>query len=90
MGQLNINSIGSKFEMLTSLITNKIDVLLLSETNTDETFPLEQFLISCFAKPLRLDRNSRGGGTMLFIRDNIPVRLLKPRNHPFNTEALFY
>ena len=76
--------------MLTSLITNKIDVLLLSETNTDERFPLEQFLISCFAKPLRLDRNSRGGGTMLFIRDNIPVRLLKPRNHPSNTEAFFY
>ena len=76
--------------MLTSLTTNEIDVLLLSETNTDETFTLEQFLISFFAKQLRLDSNSRGGGTMLFIRYNIPVRLLKPRNHPSNTEALFY
>ena len=76
--------------MLTSLIANKIDVLLLSETNTDKTFTLEQFLISCFAKPLILDRNSRGGGTMLFIRVNIPVSLLKPTNHSSNTEALFY
>ena len=72
--------------MLTSLIANEIDVLLLSETKLDETFPLEQFLISGFAKPLRLDRNSKGGGIMLFIRDNIPFRLLKPGNL---TEALF-
>ena len=89
IGQLNINSIRNKFEMLTSLIANEIDVLLLSETKLDETFPLEQFLISGFAKPLRLDRNSKGGGIMLFIRDNIPFRLLKPGNLPSNTEALF-
>ena len=75
--------------MLTSLVTNEIDVLLLSETKKDETFPLEQFLISGFAKPLRLDRNSRVCGIMLFIRDNIPLRLLKPGNLPSNTEALF-
>ena len=88
--------------MLTSLITNEIVVLLLPQTKIDETFPLKQFLISGFAKlPLeqflisgfaklsRLDRSSRGGDFMLFIRDNIPFRLLKPRNLPSNTEALF-
>ena len=52
IGQLNINSRRSKFEMLTSLTTDEIDVLLLSETKK-ETFPLEQFLISGFAKPGR-------------------------------------
>ena len=72
--------------MLTSLIANEIDVLLMSETKLDEMFPFEQFLISGFTKSLRLDRN---GGIMLFIRDNIPFRLLKRRNLPFNTEALF-
>ena len=71
--------------MLTSLITNEIDVILLLETKIDGAFPLEQFLISSFSKPLRLDRNSRGGGIMLFVRDNIPFRLLKPRNLPSNT-----
>ena len=48
IGQLNINSIRRKFEMLTSLITNETDVVLLSETKTDEKFPLEQFLIQVF------------------------------------------
>ena len=65
--------------MLTSFIKNEIDAPLLSETKLDETFPLEQFLIS--AKPLRLDRNSKG-------RDTISFRLLKPGNLPSNTEAL--
>ena len=41
IGQLNINLIRNKFEKLTSLITNEIDVLLLSETKIDEAFPLE-------------------------------------------------
>ena len=39
IGQLNISSIRNKFEMLTSLITNEIDVLLLSETKMEENFP---------------------------------------------------
>ena len=88
IGQLNINSTRNKFEMLTSLITSEIDFLLV-ETKIDETLPSEQSLISGFVKWLRLDRNSTGGSIFLFIRDNTPLRLLKPRNLPSNTEALF-
>ena len=44
IGQLNISSIRNKFEMLTSLITNEIDVLLLSETKMEENFPQKSFL----------------------------------------------
>ena len=65
IGQLNVDSMRNKFEMLTPLIANKIDVLLLSETEI-ETLPLEQF--SGFEKPVRLDRNLKGGSIMLFIR----------------------
>ena len=43
----------NKFEMLTSVITNEIDVPLMSETKIDEIFPLEQFLIPGFAKSFR-------------------------------------
>ena len=74
--------------MLTSLITREIDFLLV-ETKIDETLPSEQSLISGFVKWLRLDRNSTGGSIFLFIRDNTTLRLLKPRNLPSNTEALF-
>ena len=44
--------------MLTSVISDKIDTLILSETKIDEVFPKDQFLIPGFAKPIRLDRNS--------------------------------
>ena len=46
IGQLNINSIRNKFETLTSLMINEINVLLLSETKSDEMFPLNQVLQS--------------------------------------------
>ena len=75
--------------MLFSLIANKIDVLLLSETKLDVMITLEQFLVSGFVKPSGLERNSKGGGIMLFIRENVPFRLLKPGNLPSNSEGLF-
>lgn len=58
--------------MLTSIISDKIDVLLLSETKTDETFPLDQLIIP----GLRLDRNSWGGDIILLILNTEPFRLL--------------
>ena len=66
MGQLNVNSIRNKFEMLTSFITNKIDFLLYPETKIGEIFPLEQFLVSGFAKPLIFERNSSGDDIVNF------------------------
>ena len=66
MGQLNVNSIRNKFEMLTSFITNKIDFLLYPETKIGEIFPLEQFLVSGFAKPLRFERNYSGDDIVNF------------------------
>ena len=58
--------------MLTSIISDKIDVLLLSETKIDETFPLDQIIIP----GLRLDRNSWGGDIILLILNTEPFRLL--------------
>ena len=45
---LNINSIWKKFEMLKKVIGNKINSLLISETNLDDTFPLSQFMLEGF------------------------------------------
>ena len=51
IGQLNISSIRNKFEMLTFLITNEIDVLLLSETKMEENFPQKSFLFPVLQNP---------------------------------------
>ena len=61
---------------------------MISETKLDETFPAAQFSLQGFCDPYRFDRNRNGGGIMLYIRENIPSRLIekKLRN---NSEYLF-
>ena len=66
MAHLNINSFRNKFEIVKETITNKVNILLISKTKLDSSFPLSQFYIDSFTTPYRLDRN--GGGIMLYIR----------------------
>ena len=49
---------------------------MTSETKLDEIFPVGQFLIKGFSTPFRLDRNSHGGGVLLYLREDIPSKLL--------------
>ena len=79
---LNINSIRNKFEMLSDQIKGNIDVLLVSETKIDDSFPNGNFLIDGFSTLYRLDRNSNGGGLMLFVREDIPSNLIEAEAKP--------
>ena len=79
IAHLNINSLSSKFEPLTSLIQDNIDLLIVTESKLDETFPQGQFHIDGFSKPIRLDRNRHGGGIIIFIRNGLTCNELKPR-----------
>ena len=76
IGHININSIRNKFEMLSNSIKGNLDILMISETKLDSTFPSNQFTIEGYAAPIRLDRNGRGGGIILYIPEDIPARLL--------------
>ena len=73
---ININSLRNRFAMLQEVIRNSIDVLLISETKLNASFPSSQFILNGFAPPSRLDRTQHGGGIMLFIREDIPFKLL--------------
>ena len=76
IGHLSINSIRNKFEMLKEVVGNKIDILLISETKSDNTSPLNQFILEGFTPPYSLDRMMHGGDLMLFVREDIPSKLL--------------
>ena len=52
---LNINSLRNKFDLLTDLVLGNVDVLVISETKFDDSFPAGQFKIPGFASPFRLD-----------------------------------
>ena len=59
-GQININSIRSKFDLVMNIIKNEIDILMISETKIDNNFPISQFSMTSYSIPFRL-----GGGILL-------------------------
>ena len=55
----------------------------------DSTFPSIQFLINGFSVPHRLNRNSKGGGILLYVRDKIIVLSLNRYSLPPHINILF-
>ena len=89
IGNLNINSLPNKFEQLKDTVLKYVDVLVLTETKLDDSFPKAQFLVDGFSEPYRYDRNRKGGGIMIYIRENIPSKLLEKHNFSDDIEGLF-
>ena len=79
---LNINSIRNKFEELIIQVKGTVDVLMISETKIDDSFPMANFLIDGFSQPYGIDRNSSGVWIMLYVRKDIPSNLLKVESLP--------
>ena len=88
-GNLNINIINNKFEQLKRVIKNNVDVLVVTETKLDSSFPFDQFSIDGFARAFRRDRNKNVGGVMIFVRDDIPSKEIKISFLPSDIECLF-
>ena len=80
---MNINSIRNKFGK--EKIKGNVDVLMISETKINDSFPVGQFLIERFCTPYRVDRNSEGGGMLLFVREDIPSNLIKVDINPIES-----
>ena len=73
---LNINSLRLTFDSLAQKITGNVDIHMISETKLDNSFQEGQFLIEGYSKPYRIDLNFHGGGIMLYVRADIPSKLL--------------
>ena len=56
------------------IVSTNVDILLISESKLDSSFPRTQFHIHGFGEPYRFDRNGKGGGILLNIRDYIPSK----------------
>ena len=82
IGNLNINSLPNKFNQLKETVLKYVDVLVLTETKLDHSFPKVQFLVDGFSEPYRYDRK-------IYIRDNIPSKLLKKHKFHDGMEGLF-
>ena len=89
VGTLNINSISPKFDEFKLMVSGYFDVIIVTETKLDDSFPKAQFCIDGFCIPYRLDRNINGGGLMIYVRDDIPSKMLTKHNLPKDIEAAF-
>ena len=88
---LNINSIRNKIDVLANFVMGKVDILFISESKIDCSFPTGQFTIPGFSPPYRKDRSDRGGGVLLYLRQDIPSKLLNHTHGPCDEdfETLF-
>ena len=89
IGQLNINYLSNKLEHFKALIIGNIDILVVTESKLNQSFPSGQFNIDGYSPPLRYDRNSFGGGVIIFVREDIPCRELFAHMTSFNIEGIF-
>ena len=76
---LNINSLPNKFEQLKDIVMQHTDILVLTETKLDDTF----------SEPYRLDRYRNGDGVMVYICEDMPIKLLDKHVFPYDMEGLF-
>ena len=75
--------------MLTNSVSEYIDILMISETKLDDTFPHALYHLKDFWNPYRWDRNSHGGGILVYVNDNIPSNLVKLDQKFENFEGFF-
>ena len=72
-GHLNVNSLRYKMPEIANVLNN-LDILGLSETKIDESYPNAQFHVEGF-NLYRKDRNCFGGGLICYVSNLIPSRL---------------
>ena len=80
-GHSNINRIRGKFTEASELLTEELlDVLFLSDTKLDVSFPSPQIHVTGY-KCHRTDRNQHGGGIMAYVRNDLPRRRRSDLEH---------
>ena len=71
-----MNSVRNKFSSLQQTVLSKTDIVLPSETKTDDSFPDSQFFAEGF-KMYRKDRTKTGGGVLLYVNENLRGKIIK-------------
>ena len=84
---ININSIPNNFENHCDLISKNVDILSVTETKLDPSFPNSQFLIPGFHEPMRLDITTKRGGMLVYIKYSLPSKIMSNFKLPENIQV---
>ena len=89
IGNTNTNSLPAKFAQVKKVILKNADILVITETRLDDTFPLGLFYVEGFTMYYRFDRNRNGRGVILYVRKDIPSKILEKHKLPQDVEGMF-
>ena len=73
---INLNYIRKKLDLLSDHFKGNDDILMISETKINETFPVSHFKIDVFNTSSRVDEDQTGVGIVLHVREDLPAKLL--------------
>ena len=79
----------NKFSSLHLAVLSKTDILLLSETQTDDSFPDSQFFAEGF-KMYRKGRTKAGGGLLLYVNEDIPGKIINSYQFKEKSEIILF
>ena len=65
------------------------DILIITETKLDGTYPVSPFHIDGYSMLYRLGRNRNGGGVIIYARENIPSTVLRKDLFSNDIEGIF-
>ena len=67
-----------------------IDILVISETKIDSTFPVYQFNFDGYDVPYRHFRNINGGYMSVYVRDDIRSHIIEYENLHFKNLKVYF
>ena len=62
--------------MVKELRKGFVNIFMISETKLDDSFPEGQYFIDGYHAPFRYDQNGSGGGIFLYVREDIPEKVI--------------
>ena len=62
---------------------------MITETNLDDTYPISQLYIDGYSILFRLGRNRNGSGVIIYVREDIPSKILRKHIFPNDIEGIF-
>ena len=84
-----MNSLANKINDLKTLVENKIDILVITETKLDSSFSSSEFLIDGFHRPYRIDRNRHGGGVLVYVSTGLLSKQFHKHTFSDDIEGIF-
>ena len=88
LSYISVNSIRNKLDDLKLLLGKSLNIICISETKLDETFPTVQFAMEGFSKPYRIDVTSNSGGLLFYVKANLPSKLIRFYNFPNEIQCI--